>query len=353
MKIKLSYLLIAITVASCSPRITSNITKTYSPIGTTDDVVVLEGIKSIPKQWDKLGNIKIDDTGFTKTSNGTYDKVVGLAKEETWMAGGNIMVITEHYVPDHISTIHRINSLAFRADSASHAYAASQARETATDQDKNKNYVLVSNIPYIKPGFSFRAYTGYGRRINKISPELNAFQRQHIKRIMNGWVYGLDGTFFMESGYGIGFRYQTMFSSSADYAVVEDDEGSYIEGTLKDDVYITFIGPLFSGRSDSKNGKHIFISNVGLGALLYKDNGTFQDYKERISGVTLGYNCNLSYSYLVTDHLSLGADLSYTTGVLKELNYTSGNLTNTVTLDKDHREGLAQIALSVGARYTF
>lgn len=205
----------------------------------------------------------------------------------------------------------------------------------------------------IEPGMSFRAYTGVGRRINKIASELDIYQKQHLKRLLTGWVFGLDGTYFMESGYGVGFRYQTMYSSSDDYAVADNGDGTFSEGILKDKMYITFLGPVFAGRADSKDGKHMFVINVGIGALMFRDLSTFRTVEETISGNTLGFSYNFSYSYRFTRNLSFGADLSYITGSLGELTYKTGYTTRTVTLSNDKREGLAHLTLSAGVRYTF
>ena len=209
------------------------------------------------------------------------------------------------------------------------------------------------DIQTIEPGMSFRAYTGVGRRINKIAPELNIYQQQHLKRLLTGWVFGLDGTYFMESGYGVGFRYQTMYSSSQDYGVYDNQDGTYTEGILEDKAFITFLGPIFGGRADSRNGKHMFVANIGIGALMYRDLSTFNTIEETISGTTLGISYNLSYSYRYSRNLSFGADLGYIAGSLSEINYKTGSTIRTVTLSNENREGLAHLTLSAGVRYTF
>ena len=102
-------------VTSCSPRVITSFQKVYTPsLPTSEEVVVIETTDPSKAQGEFLGQIKITDTGFTATSNGTYSQVVNLAKYETWKAGGNLMIINQHQLPDAWSTIHRINALAFK-----------------------------------------------------------------------------------------------------------------------------------------------------------------------------------------------------------------------------------------------
>lgn len=351
-------ILIAMTITSCSPKVLTDFRKTYPPVGTPDDVAVFEfeDVQKLPIEGELLGSIRIGDTGFTNTSSGTYEKVVDIATRETWNAGGNIMIINEHDVPDIISSIHRINALAYRTDTASFSKTTSQISSVIEEERKYNGDLFVyrpNQKGSIKSGFSLRAYTGAGRRTNKLSQDLNNYEREHVKRLLTGWMYGIDGIGFMESGFGLGFRYQTLYSTSSDYAALILDNENIEEGVLNDKVYISFLGPVFAGRADSKNGKHMFISSFGLGAIFYEDKKTFNAISEKVTGRSLGYTCDLCYSYKMTDHLSLGADLSFTTGTLSEVKYTSGNDTKSIKLDKENREGLSHLGFSVELRYTF
>lgn len=351
-------ILIAMTMVSCSPKVLTDFKKTYPPVGTPDDVAVFEyeNVQKLPIQGELLGNVRIQDTGFTNTGRGTYEKVVDIAKRETWNAGGNIMIINEHDFPDIISSIHRINALAYRADSASFAKTKAQVHSFIEDETKYNGDQFANRLSQkrtINPGVSIRAYTGIGRRTNKLNPNLNIFEKQHAKRLLNGWLYGIDGTYFTESGLGVGVRYQTLYSNSSDYAALILDNDNVEEGVLDDKVYITFFGPIFAARADSKNGKHLFIANIGLGALTYKDISTFNRHEEETTGRCLGYTCNFCYSYMMTEHLSLGADVSFTTGVLNDVKINSEGNIKAVRLEKENREGLSNLGLSVELRYTF
>ena len=114
-----------------------------------------------------------------------------------------------------------------------------------------------------------------------------------------------------------------------------------------------FIGPILSFRGISTNRKHILSTTIGLGILNYVDKTEFKNLKERIIGNTLGLTYDLAYAYNMTDKLSLGADLNYTSGMLKNYVYEHDGRSESGTLDKDHWEGLSHVGLSVSLSYTF
>lgn len=92
----------------CSPKITSNLSSMYEPLVEEEEVVVLDASTPVPADAESLGTVKIGDTGFTTSENGSYDAVITIAKEKARLAGGNVVRIISHKSPDMLSTIHRI-----------------------------------------------------------------------------------------------------------------------------------------------------------------------------------------------------------------------------------------------------
>ena len=93
-------------LASCSPKITSTISKSYEPTQAEQDVKVFELNDRSPGGADKLGEVKIGDTGFT--TNCSYETVINVAKAEARKVGGNAIKVVEHIHPDLSSSCHRI-----------------------------------------------------------------------------------------------------------------------------------------------------------------------------------------------------------------------------------------------------
>lgn len=118
MKKTVLLLFLGAILCGCSPKITSNLVSNLQPLGAEDEVVVVDLDGTVPESAVFLGTVKIGDTGFTATKNGTYDAVIGLAKEKARQAGGNVVLITRHQFPDRQYTIHRIQADVFRVDEA-------------------------------------------------------------------------------------------------------------------------------------------------------------------------------------------------------------------------------------------
>lgn len=110
MKKNFLFLLAGVLLAACSPKVSSNLARTYAPLGDDEDVAVLEVGVPVPEDAELIGDIKIGDTGFTATKNGTYEEILALAKSKARAAGGNVISLTEHRGPDGSSTIHRIKA---------------------------------------------------------------------------------------------------------------------------------------------------------------------------------------------------------------------------------------------------
>ncbi|MBP5625615.1 MAG: hypothetical protein J6W98_01720 [Bacteroidales bacterium] len=130
MKKFLLFVLGSAMLVGCSPKISSNLTRSYSPLAEDEEVVVLELGAPVPAEAELLGDISIGDTGFTSTKNGTYEEVLALAKEKARAAGGNVISITNHRTPDGQSTIHRIKGNIYRVPDVS---AITQTERTRTE----------------------------------------------------------------------------------------------------------------------------------------------------------------------------------------------------------------------------
>ena len=107
---------ILLLLCSCSPRISRSITKKYPPLGIKDEVKVIELNDNVPSQAELLGELNIEDTGFS--SDCSYTSVLAFAKYEAKKAGGNVLKITKHTFPDAISSCHRITASVYKLNSA-------------------------------------------------------------------------------------------------------------------------------------------------------------------------------------------------------------------------------------------
>lgn len=97
--------------SSCSTLISTSVTKTYDPLEYAEEVFVFEEDQPIPDSAEIIGHVNINDSGFTLTSNCTYNVVINEAKFEAKKIGGNAIKITEHLLPSNLgSSCHRIEA---------------------------------------------------------------------------------------------------------------------------------------------------------------------------------------------------------------------------------------------------
>ena len=110
-------LLVLILFGSCNPKISTSITKKYSPLDYKQEVVVIGLNQAEPSDAEVLGQVKLGDTGFT--TNCSYDIVIDKAKLEARKIGGNVIKIIEHKPPTAMSsTCHRITAKILRVEDA-------------------------------------------------------------------------------------------------------------------------------------------------------------------------------------------------------------------------------------------
>lgn len=341
-------------VSSCSPQVTSNVIRRVNPQPSIEDVVMLQDKEPLPADAQWMGTIEVKGTA-------NYEKMAEVTRTKAWSEGAKYVKVNSFGSPGVRSDIHVMNS---------NLYLADQAKVNQDDIkviDSNGNVVSTyntgsqeSSVAFISPlnkvGYnSFRVYAGYGRRLNRMSPSLDMFQKQHYKRLLNGEILGAEYIrYFDKRGDGgLGFRYQIMHASSADAGAMKDENGNVVNGILDETVNISFAGPIYAGRFVSRNGKHLFADNVGLGVVTWKDKRTFNGQYLLFKGNTLGWTFDFNYSYFLSDHVTLGADLSYTSGVIRKVTVTDGTQTVTQQLSEEDYEGVVHLGICAQLVYTF
>ncbi|MGC3976814.1 MAG: hypothetical protein QM751_00365 [Paludibacteraceae bacterium] len=99
----------ALAMISCSPKITTTISKQYPALKFNDDVKVFVLQDPTPTNSEEIGVVKIGDTGFS--TNCDWEIVIEKAKLEARKVGGNAIKIIEHTPPSAFgSSCHRITA---------------------------------------------------------------------------------------------------------------------------------------------------------------------------------------------------------------------------------------------------
>ena len=100
--------LVPFFITACKTSKYTNIINYSTPLNKEVQVKVIGIGQKVPDNAKLLGSVNIGDSGFTKTSNCTYQAVLNEAIEQARTMGGNLIQIIEHKEPDFTSTCHRI-----------------------------------------------------------------------------------------------------------------------------------------------------------------------------------------------------------------------------------------------------
>lgn len=102
-------------LSSCSPKISTNLSKSYPSLDYKQEVAVIDLDQAEPAGSEVLGQVKIGDSGFS--TNCGYEVVIEKAKLEARKAGGNAIKIIEHQQPSAFgSSCHRITAKILKVD---------------------------------------------------------------------------------------------------------------------------------------------------------------------------------------------------------------------------------------------
>lgn len=106
-----SIFLLVFFLYSCSPRITTSLSKNYNPLDYKEEVRIFN-ISDDLSASELLGEVKIGDTGFSTHCD--YNTVIEAAKLEARKSGGNAIKIISHQAPDFHSSCHRITAQIYK-----------------------------------------------------------------------------------------------------------------------------------------------------------------------------------------------------------------------------------------------
>lgn len=203
------------------------------------------------------------------------------------------------------------------------------------------------------PKFVITPHGGFSYRTAKSPETYDTRVEQYLKSLKSGYNYGIDLVYYFSNFSGLGLKYNAFRSSgSIDNFRVSDGTGGFISATMKDDITITFIGPFWAFRMLSSDARHSLIGYLGLGYLKYHDDANYLSDFE-LDGNTLGMVYDLAYEVGLTEGLSLGAQFSLYSGIIREFEFTQGKRSKTIELDKESLEGMGRFDVSLRLAFRF
>lgn len=315
-----------VVLASCNPRVVTDIVKTYPPIVVPDSVIVFGVGQHVPASARTIGRVSVGKGSIAARC--TYSDVLRLAKAEAAKAGGNGLMITSHSLPSSGgSNCHQIagsilllNQGAVKHDSLADAVFKNQAAEQ--DEVIRRHSVA---------GNTFSANIGYGHIFSDIyvadGNSLNGIpQRNGVD-----WRLQYDHTF--SSGLGIGILYSGFRSSG------------WVFGT-EDTFLENYIAPVLSGRWKVAD-KLIMKGEFGIGYYRHDENAG-NGYHLWADGT--GLNLDLGLEYMVTPHFGLGMSAGLLSGSVGNMKDNRGHAYSSYSCDTN---GVVRYTLLTGFRYYF
>lgn len=190
---------------------------------------------------------------------------------------------------------------------------------------------------------------GYSYRFAEISESVPSEYHDYMKKLKSGNHFSLDASYFINETIGLGIKY-SRFHTREDFGLVNtdiDQDGIMDMGQMKDDMNISFLGPMFTTSIPSANKKNAFFSSLAMGYLEYKDDGEMI-VPMLLEGSTIGFVGDLGYQVGIAKNLAIAFTLSYTLGHITKIKSTISGYTTTIELDKDNYENLGRIDFSIG-----
>ena len=191
---------------------------------------------------------------------------------------------------------------------------------------------------------------GVSFRTADLMEGLSKEEEDYMKDLLHGGHFSADAGYFISESIGLGLKYNHFGSSNSMQNVTLDvnSDGYPETGAMKDNINISFIGPMVSSMVWSGNRKNALFFNLALGYLHYLDKGELIGYDVKMKGSTFGMVGDIGYQIGLSEALSLAFTCSYTIGTLSEMKVELGDASYTLKLEDDKKENLGRIDLSVG-----
>ncbi|MDR1756554.1 MAG: porin family protein [Culturomica sp.] len=351
-------------LTSCSAKLTSSIQKTYAPLAYEEEVRVFEINEETPLNAEKLGTVKIGDSGFSTNCN--YTVVLDKAKAESRRVGGNALKITQHQLPDLWSSCHRITADVLKIDGTEKylSVAGTAVDSTLTGAEQaiapvykpNKQGTLEifidDTLRSSIPRFRIAIDGGWQYRTAKLADGLNSELKKHYKKMKAGFHYDLQAAYFFTESMGVEAIFSQQFFGNNLGNGTLTDAFPLVSGTWDEKMVLNYIGANYILRHFDAKRKNCWLFSVGFGYLGYNDKLLLDnvEYLKMTAG-TFGTNMAIGYDIGLSENLAIGFKLALRGGTFRKFKQTQNGITTNETLPDETFEGLGTLKLSVGLRF--
>ena len=300
----------AALLTSCTPKVVTQLVKTY-PSVSEDSVLVVEQGQKAPKGAKMVGYVSVLDRSTTTRCE--YAHVLKAATKETAKKGGNVLLIDEHLEPDAWSVCHRIDATMLRIDTLPANFKV-HPELAALARNKNQHPSTVTKLSF-----------GRGIVASKI------VVGSDILRGRGG--FEIAGSFENYNAEGVGYGINGFYNSVS--------LGSY------GNVGVFYMGPLLSYGSRFHQHWRLGLQ-LGIGIVGFIDHTEdpyYSNHKSTDVQAGFGVQGNAGIEYMLSNMFGLGTEIQITTGrMLKPAGFN---------MSKDEFYGIGHVGLLFGVRYYF
>lgn len=202
--------------------------------------------------------------------------------------------------------------------------------------------------------FRIGVHGGWSYRTAPISKDASADLRTYLKGLKSGYNYGANAVFFFNNAIGAGIEYSGFrVQNESTVSAIDTTTFKVVNGVIKDDITVTFIGPSISSRYilGANDNIHI-VGTASIGYLSYKDDAMFFD-SYTVKAGTVGALVKFSFDFAIAQSVFLGAEIGYLGGSLSKFNYEDATGSKTIELEEGHAENVSRLDFSGGLRLNF
>jgi hypothetical protein len=322
-KIPFFMMIIVSMFSSCTPKVVTDIIKTYPPTNP-NKVAIYETYDSVQTAAEQLGTLKVIDSGFTTDCG--LNRMLKIAREETAKVGGNALKLTDHRFPDLFgSSCHRLYGVILNI-----ADTLAVDRQIGIDIHENGYFYRqmptqdAINKQREMPNDLFRVSYGPSWLVSKY------YAPKRVYNSKAGWEGSFSYEHVWKKGYGFGIDMSL-------FRTVFDGEDLYTNA--KYDLMLFYLGPSFVINAKITK-KWQYNTAIGLGYASYNENG---DYTEGGVGVML----RAGIDYCFSKHFGVGVDMNLQTAVFKRPDNVDKYM------EPNERYGFERLNILAGLRYFF
>lgn len=200
-------------------------------------------------------------------------------------------------------------------------------------KQSRSNEPLIEQV-YLNNKLSFSIEYGRSYRIAALDEDISDFE-DYFDDMRWGPQVGTRINYFFWDNIGLGFVYHYYNQSNE----LVNDNGIKL---ISDNISMNYFGPSYIERYFLFNNKILATIDVSLGYMSFYNDGYAEGRKIELSGGSFAYALNATANYFITHNMSIGANLNFYTGVLKEIELKSGNEKGKATV----KESLAHVGFT-------